>query len=68
MNDELAKLITAMIDAIGRKRTAGYILDAHNGKPDGYYITSDNMHLVRRYRNSVSGNPAQLIEEALSYS
>lgn len=43
------------------------IFDAHNGRPDGFLVTTDNMWLFRQYRNSVSPNPGQLVREAIDY-
>jgi hypothetical protein len=50
-----------------RKRLEEEIFAAHNGKPDGFLVTNDNLWLFRQYRNSVSGNPARLVDEALRF-
>ena len=44
------------------------IFDAHNGKPDGYMVTNDNMYLFRQYRNSVSPSPRHMVDAALAYA
>lgn len=43
------------------------IFDAHNGRPDGFLVTSDNMWLFRQYRNSVSPDPKRLVHEAMDF-
>jgi sugar lactone lactonase YvrE len=43
------------------------IFDAHNGRPDGFLVTTDNMWLFRQYRNSVSPSPKQLVHEAMDF-
>lgn len=43
------------------------IFEAHNGRPDGVLVTTDNMWLFRQYRNSVSPNPKQLVHEAMDF-
>lgn len=51
---------------VTKEYVADMIWDAHNGRPDGYIVTNDNLHLFRQYRNSVSSDPTVMIEEALA--
>ena len=43
----------------------GIIEAAHNGRRDGFLVTASNQSLFRAYRNSVSCNPQDLIDEAM---
>ena len=49
-----------------RRHVESDIYDAHNGKPGGW-INWDNLSLFRQYRNSVSGDPKRLVDEALRF-
>lgn len=50
-----------------RKHVESDILTAHMGRPDGWWVTDKNMHLFRQYRNSVSSEPAHMVDAALAY-
>lgn len=50
-----------------RKHVESDISDAHNGRPDGYFVTSDNLSLFRQYRNAVSPSPKHMVDAALAY-
>ena len=50
-----------------RKHVEAAIYDAHNGRPDGFLVTTDNMYLFRQYRNSVSPSPAHMVNAALAW-
>lgn len=50
-----------------RKHVESDILSAHMGRPDGWWVTTKNLHLFRQYRNSVSGEPAHMVDAALAY-
>lgn len=50
-----------------RRMVEDAIFAAHNGRPDGYLVTADNMWLFRQYRNSVSPSPKHLVDAALAY-
>lgn len=43
------------------------IRDAHNGRPDGWLVTNENMWLFRQYRNAVSPSPSHMVDAALAY-
>lgn len=68
---DLFRIVRAELDRVtskkrgGRKRIWDAIYAAHNGRPDGYLVTTDNMGLFRLYRNNVSPNPDHLIDAAL---
>jgi len=63
MNPELQKIVQRMVDQHGRQLAASIILAAHNGRLSGP-INPANMHLFRRYRNSVSADPFVMLKEA----
>jgi len=50
-----------------RKHIESAIFAAHNGRPDGLLVTTDNMYLFRQYRNSVSPSPAHMVDAALAW-
>jgi hypothetical protein len=50
-----------------RKYVEFDILSAHMGRPDGWWIKPDNLHLFRQYRNSVSCSPAHMVNAALAW-
>lgn len=68
---ELCRIVKAYIDPKrpGHKpRQVWQIIEAaHNGRPDGYLVTTANMSLFRQYRNSVSPNPQDMIDEAMLF-
>ena len=49
-----------------RRHVESDIFAAHNGRPGGW-INWDNLSLFRQYRNSVSGDPKRLVDEALGF-
>ena len=67
---ELCRIVKEYIDPKrpGHKPTQvrDIIFSAHNGRPDGFLVTADSMFLFRQYRNSVSCNPQDIIDEALA--
>jgi hypothetical protein len=66
---ELLTLVRGWLMSPGyptKKVVADAIFDAHNGRPDGYLVTNDNQWMFRQYRNSVSGNAATLMTEAMA--
>jgi sugar lactone lactonase YvrE len=50
-----------------RRHVESDIFAAHNGRPDGFLVTTDNMWLFRQYRNSVSPDPKRLVHEAMDF-
>jgi len=62
---QLVEIVNAAVARHGEKTVTWSIVDANNGRPDGYIVTDANLHLFRQYRNSVSPNPSVLIQEAL---
>ena len=50
-----------------RKHVESAIYAAHNGRPDGFLVTTDNMYLFRQYRNGVSPSPAHMVDEAMAW-
>jgi hypothetical protein len=50
-----------------RRHVEADILAAHLGRPGGW-INWDNLALFRQYRNTVTGDPKRLVDEALSSS
>ena len=61
---ELLIIVNAAITDNEVSVVANSIMDANLGRPDGWIVTDDNLHLFRQYRNSVSANPNDLIREA----
>jgi hypothetical protein len=73
-NEDKAKLFRIVRDRLNcgkligkRKHVETAIYDAHNGRPDGFLVTTSNMHLFRQYRNGVSPSPAHLVDAALAW-
>lgn len=64
---ELMRLVSGWLNEHGDEFVANIIIDAHLGRPDGWLVTRDNLHLLRQYRNSVSGNAQDMINEALKF-
>ena len=64
---ELFEIVLDSVNRRGREVTEKRIWDAHMGSPDGWVVSMENMHLFRRYRNSVSGNPIHMVDAALAY-
>lgn len=50
-----------------RKHVESAIYAAHNGRPDGFLVTTDNMYLFRQYRDDVSPSPAHMMDAALAW-
>ena len=71
MKDEdykaLMRLVSGWLNVYGDERVATAIGDAHRARPDGDMVTTDNLHLVRQYRNSRSADPARLISDAINW-
>lgn len=65
--DELMGLVSGWLADHPETVVDAAILDAHNGRQDGVMVTEDNAHLLRRYRNRVSADPARLIGEAKAW-
>jgi len=49
-----------------RKHVESAIYAAHNGRLDGFLVTTGNLYLFRQYRNSVSPSPAHMVDAALA--
>jgi hypothetical protein len=68
---KLCRIVKAYIDpkrpGHKPKQVWSIILAAHNGRPDGFLVTTKNMSLFRQYRNSISCNPQDIIDEALLF-
>lgn len=64
---ELFKIVREAVEDYGNDSTRRTILAAHDGRP-GSFITNENLHLFRIYRNSVTGNAQAMIKEALAGS
>ena len=64
---ELFEIVLASVNQRGREVTEKRIWDAHMGSPDGWVVTMENMHLFRRYRNSIDPNPVHMVDSALAY-
>lgn len=62
--EELFGIVRAELQRWDPVCVADAILSAHQGRPQ-WFVTEDNMHLFRRYRNNVSANPYDMINEAL---
>jgi hypothetical protein len=73
-NEDKAKLFVIIRDHLNRnhgpyirKAVEGRITEAHNGRPDGHLVTTDNMYLFRQYRNSVSPSATHMVDAALAW-
>lgn len=64
-HDELFALIRTLLETRPRRRLELAIAECHNGRLRDP-ITTENLHLFRRYRNTVSGDAARMIDEALA--
>lgn len=71
MDDEnyaaLMRLVSQWLNVYGDERVADAIGCAHRARPDGALVTTDNLGLVRQYRNSRSADPADLIKDAITW-
>ena len=63
----LMRLVSEWLNVYGDERVADAIGCAHRARPDGDMVTTDNLHLVRQYRNTRSSVPADLINDALTW-
>ena len=63
-HEELFAIVRTAVATYGEDATLAAIMSAHAGRPDDEIVRSDNLHLFRRYRNSVSPNPRHLITAA----
>ena len=61
---ELISLVREWLDDSEEWCVRNAIANAHVGRPDGVIVTSDNQHLFRQYRNSVSAEAQDIIDEA----
>ena len=68
MTDELAKLIKGLLRIYDEDTVYRAINDCHMGRLDGWIIRQDTMHLVRHYRNYISADPEQLLQEAIAWN
>ena len=68
---ELYRIVLARLNegrvSSKRRHVESDILAAHMGRPGGW-INWDNLALFRQYRNTVTGDPKRLVDEALSAS
>ena len=64
---KLFEIVVASVEKRGREVTEKRIWDAHMGSPDGWVVTMENLHLFRRYRNSIDPNPVHMVDSALAY-
>lgn len=62
---ELISLVREWLDDSEEWCVRDAIAAAHVGRPDGLIVTMDNQHLFRQYRNYVSGEAQDLIDEAM---
>lgn len=62
---ELMRIVREALDTYPRKHVERVILEAHEGRPREFVDPHVNMHLFRQYRNTVSGAPARLVDDAL---
>jgi hypothetical protein len=65
MNIELSAIVAEAVERSGRKIVAEDIYAGHCGRLSRL-VTQENLHLFRQYRNTVSGDPDRLIDEALA--
>lgn len=59
----LFAIVRAALVALGEAQTIVTIYRANDGQLTNF-VTNENLHLFRQYRNRVSANPWQLISEA----
>lgn len=62
---ELMKLVLGWVDEHGEDFVSNVITRAHLGSPDGWLVTTSNMHLLRQYRNSMSADPEDMIADSI---
>ena len=65
---ELYRLVLDHMEKHGQSLTEMRIYAAHNGNPDGDFVTQSNLHLFRQFRNTVSMAPRTLVHAALESS
>ncbi len=63
----LMRLVSKWLNEEGDEFVWRVIQDAHMGVPDSVFVTSDNAHLFRQFRNSVSSDPHDLISAAIRW-
>jgi hypothetical protein len=61
---ELCDLVYEEIVDCGVECVSKTITDAHGGRPRSF-VTNQNLHLFRPYRNTVSPDPSELVKEAM---
>jgi hypothetical protein len=59
--------LNAQRSRYGRQIVESMIRHAHNGRIEGFMVTTDTLPLFRQYRNAVSPSPAHLIDAAEAY-
>ena len=64
---ELYETVMSHINTYGEQSAMRAIWDAHNGRPDGWLVTNENLHLFRQYRNSIDPRPMHMIESTWIY-
>lgn len=64
MHAELFALVAELVKHNDKNYMIDVIQHCHNGRLYGF-VTNDNLHLFRRYRNTVTGNARQLIKDAV---
>lgn len=60
---ELFEIVRENVEYYGNNSARDTIQEAHDGRP-GSFITNENLHLFRIYRNAVTGNAQALINAA----
>ena len=68
------KLFRIVIQSLNAQRSCygpqiveSMIRHAHNGRIEGFMVTTDNLYLFRQYRNAVSCEPRHLMDAASAY-
>lgn len=62
---ELFALVRELLKTDALPYLSHCIVECHNGKLRGP-INQSNLHLFRRYRNEISGNPATMIKQSIA--
>jgi len=64
---ELFEQVAKSCNRFGLERTTQVIQDAHTGRPTSF-VTNDNLHLFRQYRNHVTNNAHALVYDAVKWA
>ena len=64
---ELFETVLSHIITYGEESAMKAIWFAHDGRPDGWLVNNDNLHLFRQSRNMIDPRPMHMIESALAY-